>query len=63
MKSMKMMLLGIVFILASLFCMAICILRMNTGDGPALLAIILFVLGLLTAGVGFFMDKEKDEDE
>lgn len=54
MKSIKLMLLGIVLVLASLFCMAICILRMNTGDGPALLAIVLFALGLIASGVGFF---------
>ena len=62
MSSLKIMLSGIVLILASLFCMAVCAIKAaTTGGGPELSAIILFALGLITFGIGLFVKDNEDE--
>lgn len=68
MRSIKVILTGIVFILASLFFLGICIL--NRGDGPDGLALVLFVTGIAICAVGLFFIRDNiyieyndDEDE
>ena len=53
MKTIKYMLAGIVLLLASLFCMGICMQRTD-GSGPELLALLLFLGGLSLSAFGFF---------
>ena len=59
MKSLKVVLGGIILILASLFFMGICITSRPTSSGPESIALILFVLGLVVSGIGLFFIKEK----
>ena len=59
MDSIKVALAGIVLILASLFCMGICIINVKQG-GPQGLAIFLFAAGLITSIIGLFFVKDKD---
>ena len=59
MNSIKVMLAGIVLILASLFCMGICILNANKG-GPEGLTLFLFVAGVIVSLIGLFFVKDKE---
>lgn len=70
MKSIKVILAGIVFILASLFFMGICII--NHGGGPGGLALGLFIFGIIICVIGLFFvrdneyygdDEDEDEEE
>lgn len=67
MKSIKVILGGIVLILSSLFCMGIVIV--NHGDGPDGLALGLFISGIIICVIGLFfvrdydMYNDDDEDE
>ena len=58
MKSLKVILSGIVLILASLFFMGVCILSRPESSGPEALALILFVSGLAVSGAGLFFIKD-----
>ncbi len=58
MKSLKVILGGIVLILASLFFMGICITSRPTSSGPEGITLVLFVAGLLVSGGGFFFVKD-----
>ncbi len=57
MHSIKTILVGIIFILAALFCMGVCILNAKSG-GPELLTICLFVIGLIISVIGLFQRDE-----
>jgi len=57
MKSLKVILSGIILILASLFFMGICILNKPNSSGPEFIALGLFVLGLAVSGFGLFFIK------
>ncbi|MBQ8718083.1 MAG: hypothetical protein IJY66_02315 [Clostridia bacterium] len=59
MDSIKVALVGIVLILASLFCMGICIINTQQG-GPQGLAVFLFAAGLIISIVGLFFVKDRD---
>ncbi len=62
MKSLKVVLAGIVLILAGLFVMGICIIRGQTGhSGPEWLALVLFVVGLLVSLFGIFFMKVNED--
>ncbi len=61
MKSIKVLLSGIVLILASLFCMGIVIL--NHGSGPDGLALGLFILGIIVCVIGLLFVKDNNEDD
>lgn len=71
MKSIKVILAGIVLILASLFFMGICILNQDGGSYPDGLSLILFILGIIICVIGLFFvrnneynyDEEYDDDE
>jgi len=52
-KGIKIILAGIVLLLASLFFMGICIINIKEG-GPQGLTLALFVIGLLVSGFGLF---------
>ena len=55
-KALKVVFIGIILILASLFFMGICILNAQTG-GPQGLTLALFVLGVIVCVIGiFFVD-------
>lgn len=58
MKSLKVILGGIVLILASLFFMGICIISRPTSSGPEGITLVLFVVGLVVSGAGFFFVKD-----
>ena len=59
MKSIRVMLAGIVLMLASLFFMGICILNANKG-GPEGLTLFLFVAGVSVSLIGIFFVKNKE---
>lgn len=59
MNSIKVVLAGIALILASLFCMGICILNANQG-GPQGLTVALFVAGVIVSLIGLFFVKDKE---
>ena len=59
-KAMRVVLAGIVLILASLFCMGICILNAQKG-GPEALTLALFVIGVIVSIIGLFFVREEDE--
>lgn len=59
MDSIKVILVGIVLILASLFCMGICILNANQG-GPQGLTVCLFAAGIIVSIIGLFFVKDKE---
>lgn len=59
MNSIKVILAGIVLILASLFFMGICILNANKG-GPEGLTLFLFVAGVIVSLIGIFFVKNKE---
>ena len=56
-NALRVTLIGIVLILASLFFMGICIINVQTG-GPEGLALGLFVLGIIVSIAGIFFVKE-----
>lgn len=56
-NALRVTLIGIVLILASLFCMGICIIDVQT-SGPEGLALTLFVLGIIVSIAGIFFVKE-----
>lgn len=58
MKSLKVILSGIILILASLFFLGLCILSGPDSSGPEGIALALFVPGLLVSGFGLFFTKE-----
>ena len=58
---MRVVLAGIVLILASLFCMGICILNAQKG-GPKALTLALFVIGVIVSIIGLFFVRDKDEE-
>lgn len=58
MKSLKVILGGMVLILASLFFMGMCILSGPASSGPEGIALLLFVLGLAISGIGLFFIKD-----
>lgn len=58
MKSLKVILGGIVLILVSLFFMGICITSRPTSSGPEGITLVLFVVGLAVSGAGFFLVKD-----
>lgn len=60
MKSIKVILIGIVVILASLFCMGIVII--NDGGGSDRIAIRLFIVGIIICIIGSFFVKDKNYD-
>lgn len=57
MRSIKIILAGIVLILASLFCMGICILNAKQG-GPVGLTTALFALGVIISIVGLIWGND-----
>lgn len=59
-KSVRVVLAGIVLILASLFCMGICILNAQKG-GPEGLITALFVIGVIVSMIGLFFVKDEDK--
>ncbi|MDE7289797.1 MAG: hypothetical protein K2N71_09915 [Oscillospiraceae bacterium] len=71
MKSIKVILAGIVLILASLFFMGICIINHNGGFYPDGLSLGLFIFGIIICVIGLFFvrnneynyDEEDDDDE
>lgn len=62
MKSIKVILAGIVLILSSLFFMGICIINRNGGFYPDGLALGLFILGIIICVIGLFFVKDNDTD-
>ena len=56
-NALRVTLIGIILILASLFVMGICIINVQTG-GPEGLALGLFVLGIIVSIAGIFFVKE-----
>ncbi len=58
MKSLKVILGGIILILASLFFLGLCILSRPDSSGPEGIALALFVLGLIVSSFGLFFVKE-----
>lgn len=58
MKSLKIILSGVILILASLFFLGLCVLN-KPHSGPEGLALALFVLGLIVSGFGLFFIKEE----
>ena len=59
-NSMRVVLAGIVFLLSSLFCMGICILKARTG-GPETLTFALFVIGVGVSIIGLFFVRDEAE--
>ena len=59
MSSTKITLAGIILILASLFCMGICILNSEQG-GPQGLTVLLFAAGVIISIIGLFLPEHKD---
>ena len=59
MNSIKVILAGIVLILASLFCMGICIVNVHQG-GPQGLTVFLFAAGVIISIIGLFFVKDKE---
>ncbi len=59
MNSMKVILAGIVLILASLFCMGICIINVKQG-GPQGLTVFLFAAGIIVSIIGLFFVKDDE---
>lgn len=59
MKGIKVVLGGIILMLASLFFMGMCVLSRPNSAGPEGIALLLFVLGLVVSGIGLFWIKEK----
>lgn len=59
MKGIKVILGGIILMLASLFFMGMCVLSRPNAAGPEGIALLLFVLGLVVSGIGLFWIKEK----
>ena len=59
MSSIKVILAGIILILASLFCMGICILNSKQG-GPEGLTVALFAAGVIVSLIGLFFVKDKE---
>ena len=62
MRSIKVILAGIVLILASLFFMGICILNHNGGFYPDGLSLWLFIFGIVICVIGLFFVKDNDTD-
>ena len=56
--ALRVVLIGIVLILASLFFMGICILNAHGGYYPDGLSLALFVLGVIVSVIGIFFIKE-----
>ena len=59
MNSIKVILAGIVLILASLFCMGICIINAEQG-GPQGLTVALFIVGVIITIFGLFFINDKE---
>lgn len=59
MNSIKVILAGIVLILASLFCMGICIINAEQG-GPQGLTVALFIVGVIITIIGLFFINDKE---
>lgn len=57
-NALRVALIGIILILASLFFMGICILNRPNASGPEVLALALFVLGVIVSIIGIFFVKE-----
>lgn len=60
-NALKVVLIGIILILSSLFFMGICII--NHGGGPQGLTLALFIIGVITSIIGLFFVKEDDDNE
>ena len=58
MKSLKVILSGVILLLATLFFMGLCILSRPYSSGPEGIALALFVLGLIVSSFGLFFVKE-----
>lgn len=58
MNGIKVILAGIVIILASLFCMGICIINAQQG-GPQGATVFLFVAGIIVSIIGLFFVKDE----
>ena len=56
--ALRVVLIGIVLILASLFFMGICILNVHGGYYPDGLALALFILGVIVSVIGIFFVNE-----
>ena len=61
-KALKVVLIGIILILSSLFFMGICIINSHSG-GPQGLTLALFIIGVIVSIIGLFFVKEDDDDE
>ena len=61
MKSIKVILAGIILILSSLFCMGICILNSKQG-GPEGLTVILFAAGVVVSVIGLFFVGDRPSE-
>ena len=61
MRSIKVILAGIVLILSSIFFMMICIIKY--GGGPDGLALGLFILGIIICVIGLFFVKDNDTED
>lgn len=59
MKAIKVILLGIILILSSLFFMGICIINAHKG-GPQGLTVFLFIAGIIVSIIGLFFVKDDD---
>ena len=60
-KALKVVLIGIIFILSSLFFMGICIINDGAFQG---LTLILFIIGIIISIFGLFIvDKENEDNE
>ena len=57
-NALRVTLIGIILILASLFFMGVCITSRPTSSGPEGLALGLFVLGIIISIAGIFFVKE-----
>ena len=61
MKSIKVILAGIILILSSLFCLGICILNSKQG-GPEGLTVILFAAGVVVSVIGLFFVGDRPSE-
>ena len=60
-NALKVVLIGIILILSSLFFMGICII--NNGGGPQGLTLALFIIGVIASIIGLFFVKEDTDDD
>ncbi len=57
-NALRVTLIGIILILASLFFMGVCITSRPTASGPEGMTLFLFVTGLVVSGIGLFFIKK-----